>query len=216
MPIWSTFRPTTSISKLTRTGKVYDLKIFSLFPCFLHDAILLFASKILDFFSKPTYNQNLYHFICQLYTGKVIENNIMGASDSKHTDESQQLRSGHHSEDDTRTPPINKRLMKLTDPRSPTDGVDRTPIVTEKPTGGENHHHATPLRIDTSVTPEPEDAPHDPRSPSCNVARTPQPFAFNDPRSPSGNVSRTPFIPHLNDATGKTAWLCSHFTKHWH
>ena len=29
-PIWSTFRPTTSIGKLT-TGKVYDLKIFLLF-----------------------------------------------------------------------------------------------------------------------------------------------------------------------------------------
>ncbi|XP_072040060.1 uncharacterized protein [Amphiura filiformis] len=119
----------------------------------------------------------------------------MGTSESKHIDESQRLDTSHPSEDESHmTPPVNKRLMKLTDPRSPTDGVDRTPIVAEKP-GSTDDTKTQVLRIDTHATPEATEAP-DPRSPSCNVARTPQPFTFDDPRSPSGAVARTPFIPH--------------------
>ncbi|XP_033097733.1 cell division cycle-associated protein 3-like isoform X2 [Anneissia japonica] len=82
------------------------------------------------------------------------------------------------------TPTSHRKL--LVDPRSPTTGIDRTPIAVEKSMG-------ETLRVcetDLNVTPTDEHFLEDPRSPNC--PRTPIPL--NDPRSPCGAVTRTPIF----------------------
>ena len=90
------------------------------------------------------------------------------------------------------TPVTDRRLMKLRDPRSPSDGVQRTPIIVPKP--GEIDDSFEDPRSPTSKiarTPIPDT---DPRSPTAGVTRTPCPFTYPDPRSPTVNIARTPML----------------------
>ena len=141
----------------------------------------------------------------------------MGSSESKQSStETEKLNSSHQTTDtdEDRTPIANRRVIQLTDPRSPPpDDVSRTPIVhAEKPAAEPAEPTSPVLKINTRITQEVTDM-HDPRSPSCNVARTPQPFKFGDPRSPSQAVSRTPHIAHIEEQGGMyvhTVWLTMH------
>lgn len=126
----------------------------------------------------------------------------MGSSESKQSStETEKLNSSHQTTetDEDRTPIANRRVIQLTDPRSPPpDDVSRTPIVHAEKAAESAEPTSPVLKINTRITQEVTDM-HDPRSPSCNVARTPQPFKFGDPRSPSQAVSRTPHIAHIEE-----------------
>ncbi|XP_022099964.1 cell division cycle-associated protein 3-like isoform X2 [Acanthaster planci] len=116
----------------------------------------------------------------------------MGTTESKAQHDKAQLQDKTTDEDNANHTPLSqRRLMKLRDPRSPTDGVQRTPIVVPKP--GEVDDSFEDPRSPTAKiarTPIPDDT--DPRSPTEGVSRTPCPFTYPDPRSPTINVPRTP------------------------
>ncbi len=102
--------------------------------------------------------------------------------------------------DANHTPLSNRRLVKLRDPRSPTDDVTRTPIIVPKPGTSTDDSFEDPRSptIKIARTPIPDT---DPRSPTEGVSRTPCPFTYPDPRSPTINVARTPMLQQ--EDTGK-------------
>ncbi|XP_071806103.1 uncharacterized protein [Asterias amurensis] len=104
--------------------------------------------------------------------------------------------------DGNHTPLTNRRLVKLRDPRSPTDDVSRTPIIVPKPGLSTDDSFEDPRSptIKIARTPIPDT---DPRSPTEGVTRTPCPFTYPDPRSPTINVARTPMLQQDNKSTGK-------------
>lgn len=87
------------------------------------------------------------------------------------------------------TPIANRRVKTLTDPRSPTEEVQRTPVQRAVDEDAEFQDPRSPA---VARTPVPDDS--DPRSPTAG--REPGPFVFpqpsEDPRSPTKTVARTP------------------------
>ncbi|XP_030842726.1 uncharacterized protein LOC754059 isoform X2 [Strongylocentrotus purpuratus] len=87
------------------------------------------------------------------------------------------------------TPIANRRVKTLTDPRSPTEEVQRTPVQRAVDEDSEFQDPRSPA---VARTPVPDDS--DPRSPTAG--REPGPFVFpqpsDDPRSPTKTVARTP------------------------
>ncbi|XP_038061457.1 uncharacterized protein LOC119732132 [Patiria miniata] len=120
----------------------------------------------------------------------------MGTTDSKADHDTTHLQGTQDKPTDeadgNHTPLSNRRLVKLRDPRSPTDEVQRTPIIVPKP-GEVDDSFEDPRSPTTKIarTPIPET---DPRSPTEGVSRTPCPFTYPDPRSPTVNVPRTPMV----------------------
>lgn len=109
----------------------------------------------------------------------------MGASESKSSNGEDRA-----GEEQFHTPIANRRVQKLSDPRSPTDDVQRTPMQRSVDDDDDFVDPRSPTSI--ARTPVPDDS--DPRSPTGG--REPGPFVFplpsDDPRSPSRIVARTP------------------------
>lgn len=112
----------------------------------------------------------------------------MGASESKgNTHE-------HLSEEQNVTPIQNRRVLKLQDPRSPSEDINRTPIVTD------TTDFQDPRSPTAEICRTPVEETTDPRSPTEGIPRTPaNPFIFPDPRSPSVEITRTPLIKSVED-----------------
>ncbi|XP_069861157.1 cell division cycle-associated protein 3-like [Dipodomys merriami] len=76
-----------------------------------------------------------------------------------------------------RPPPVNKHLAQVADPRSPSAGIQRTPIQVES-----SPQPSTPSG-EQLVSPKQAQDP-DPRSPTLGIARTPMKTSSVDPESP--------------------------------
>ena len=111
------------------------------------------------------------------------------------------------------TPMLPPRFATLMDPRSPTDGVHRTPLQVlpqqvllldpRSPSIGIERTPIQAINFDSKQIPS-QVLPHsavltDPRSPSAGIDRTPiqisaKPAALADPRSPTVGIERTPIL----------------------
>ncbi|KAM4819692.1 cell division cycle-associated protein 3 [Thomomys bottae] len=76
-----------------------------------------------------------------------------------------------------RPPPVNKHLAQVADPRSPSAGIQRTPIQVEN-----SPQPSLPSREQLADPKQVQDP--DPRSPTLGIARTPMKTSGVDPESP--------------------------------
>lgn len=108
---------------------------------------------------------------------------IMGASESREDSHNQLV------EEKNATPIQNRRILTLQDPRSPSESIHRTPIITD------TTDFQDPRSPTAEICRTPVEETADPRSPTEGIPRTPaNPFVFPDPRSPSIGITRTPMI----------------------
>ncbi|XP_071841321.1 uncharacterized protein [Apostichopus japonicus] len=112
----------------------------------------------------------------------------MGASESREDSHNKLV------EEKNATPIQNRRILTLQDPRSPSESIHRTPIITD------TTDFQDPRSPTAEICRTPVEETGDPRSPTEGIPRTPaNPFVFPDPRSPSIGITRTPMIKTIEE-----------------
>lgn len=120
----------------------------------------------------------------------------MGASESREDSHNKLV------EEKNATPIQNRRILTLQDPRSPSESIHRTPIITD------TTDFQDPRSPTAEICRTPVEETADPRSPTEGIPRTPaNPFVFPDPRSPSIGITRTPMIKTIEGELKKKIYF---------